>query len=71
MGKAMLLAAVTAELETTPGWMKLLAPLLWWRPLHRMEPELPVNLRLPTNLRCECGGLGLYLVVKIFVKECI
>jgi hypothetical protein len=28
----------------------------------------PMNLRLPTNLGCECGGLGLYLVVGVFVN---
>jgi hypothetical protein len=68
MGKVMLLAVVMAELETTPGLMKLLAPLLWWELLHQMGPELPANLSLPTNLMCECRELGLYLVVRVFVN---
>jgi hypothetical protein len=28
----------------------------------------PANLKPPTRLRCECGGLGLHLVVGIFVN---
>jgi hypothetical protein len=66
MGKAMLLVVVIVELEMTPGWTKLLVLPLRWRLLRLMELKLPMDLRLPTNLRYECKGLGLSMVVGVF-----
>jgi hypothetical protein len=64
----MLLRVNVAVLGTVPGSTKLLTP---WPPrkmLNKIELEPPTNLKPTTRLRCECGGLGLYLVVGIFVN---
>jgi hypothetical protein len=62
--KVMLFAVAMAELEIVLELTRVLRQ----KPLLLMKHKLPANLKLPTNLWCECKELGLYLMAEVFVN---